>query len=245
MKTEDVTIVVPSFRKGAAGSAWNDLYLTLASCAYYAADAPVLVGWDGPVEPQPLVTSLRSAFHARPPGLSGSAAFTWCIEKAETERVLLLNDDAVLHPETLRLLVEDWQALANQGTKVGFLGCRSNFIAGEGNIRRGNGGQLGGVAFSSESWILPVETVFPVCALVSRKAYLDAGGFEPALHWYADNLLCFDMRKQGYRHFVSRAYVHHVGMRGTLEEAGRTMAEENERGLAWLRQHRPDYFAKR
>ena len=237
------TIIIPSFRKGSDFRVWDDLRLALASAAYYASECPLLVGWDGPaldINPGPPLAT----FEERPKGLSGPAAYNWCAERVSARHLVLMNDDAVFHPDTISRLVEDWNILRSKRQKVGFLGCRSNFVAGEANIRNPNGGNRTGVDYTSEQSILAVSTVYPVCAMIARSVFLGAGGFQPAINWYSDNLLCFDLAAKGHHHFVSRAYVHHVGMRGTRAEADRSMAEENSRSLAWLEVHRPDYFAR-
>jgi hypothetical protein len=250
-----ITLVIPSFRKGIPSyeyHLWDDLRVCLTSVEAYASDPPdsprnflvdTIVGWDGPREPNRMPADSYVTFLERPKGLSGTAAFNWCVEQAKTERIIMLNDDAVLHPSTLKLLMEDWNQLAQTpDLKMGLLGCRSNFVAGAGNIRQPNGGALGGIAYTSEERVLPVDTVFPVCAMVNKSAYLEAGGLQPALNWYSDNLLCFDLKKSGHSHFVSRAYVHHIGMRGSVSDAGLSMAEENAKGLAWLKANRDDYY---
>lgn len=234
------TILIPSYRSAKTKDTWVDLNVCLASIEAYAPECPRFIGYDG--EPEETLFMYRS-FTRRPPGLSGPAAYTWCAKNVNARHLVLMNDDAVFHPDTVKRLIEDWQTLKSKSTPIGFLGTRSNFVAGAANVRHANGGVLGGLAYSSEDQILAVDTVFPVCAMIDRDVYLDAGGFQPEINWYADNLLCFDLKKKGYQHFVSRAYVHHVGMRGTFAEAGRSMAEENARGLAWLAKNRPDYLA--
>jgi hypothetical protein len=47
------------------------------------------------------------------------------------------------------------------------------------------------------------------------------------------------MTQAGYRHFVSRAYVHHVGSQTMTPE---TWAAEQAASIEYLRQHNPQFL---
>ena len=67
----------------------------------------------------------------------------------------------------------------------------------------------------------------------------EVGGF-PNTNWFADDLCSWDLARLGYRHYVSRAYVHHVGQRATSE--GSSSQRLYDEGIAWLRANRPDFL---
>jgi hypothetical protein len=115
-------------------------------------------------------------------------------------------------------------------------------VKGPQNIRNPNDGALdpSSMFYDSEGLIKPTSMVVPVAAWIEHETFDSVGGFPPT-NWFGDDLMCWDLGQRGYRHFVSRAYVHHVGQRATAQ--GRSSGVLLEEGLAWLREHRPDFFA--
>ncbi len=191
--------------------------------------------------PNPRLVLVRQPEDAR----SYGEAYQFAVERATAEEIILLNDDAVLLPTTVPVLLEDVELLRRHRPPVrpGFVACRSNFAPGAQNIRSPNGGTLRGglVRWTTEQSILAAERVSPIAAWIERRALREIGGFPP-INWFSDDLMCFDLSRRGYTHFVSRAYVHHVGMRATTED-GTTPRDLLEEGLAWVRRHRPDFLA--
>jgi hypothetical protein len=147
------------------------------------------------------------------------------------------NDDVVLTPTTLSLLQEDWQQLHSEKFKVGFLGARSDYVLQDQNIRFPIEGDSNiGVKYKSESYIKQTEVIAPIFAAISRQAW-GAAKF-PHVNWYSDNIICNDLSKAGYEHFVSRAYVHHAGS----QTVGMDFAKCHEEPREWIKANRPDVY---
>lgn len=238
-----MTILIASARNGDPRDPrlWADLALCLESCRLYAPGHAVVCAWRGPREPDlaaphPQLTLVPQPEAARTFG----AAFDALYRQAPGEDLFVLNDDTVLMPDTVALLEEDARLLDRAHPRWGFLGCRTNYAKGPQNIRQPNGAELRGVRYESEAKILEVQAIALVAALVRRSALEAIGGF-PDLNWYSDDLMSWDLARRGYKHFVSRAYVHHVGMRSTGQD--RSMDDLNREGQAWVRKHRPDFAA--
>ena len=239
-----LSILLPAARKATpetAQSAWGDLRVALQSIAAYAPEYEVVVGWNGLEEPENLPANPNMKLVRQAPGITtGSEAWNWCAGQTDAEELLILGDDCVLHPDTLRLMYEDITAITEQlpGTRLGFLGARSNYVKGPQNVRSANGAKSLGLNFDSEANILRAEMIVPVAAWVRHDVFDSVGGFPPT-NWFADDICSWDMVRAGYSHFVSRAYVHHVGERATGQGKGSQVLLEE--GLAWVCRHRPDF----
>ncbi len=240
-----LTIILPAARWStpeSAQSVWGDLRVALASIQAYAPTIDVLVGWNGTEEPNGLPCNPRMRLLRQAPGITtGSEAWNWCAGQTDASELLILGDDCVLHPDTVRLLLEDVDTIGGLCAEpIGFVGCRSNYVKGPQNIRFANGATcLAGIGYETEGQIFGVDMVVPVAAWIRHETFDLVGGFPPT-NWFADDLCCWDLANKGYRHFVSRAYVHHVGERATGQ--GRSSQILLEEGLAWLRANRPDFL---
>jgi hypothetical protein len=151
----------------------------------------------------------------------------------------------VLHPDTLTRLLEDAALITGSGFQIGMLACRSNFAPNMQNIRAANGGTWGGGAFGydTENTVFRAERVSPFCAYVSREASDICGAAD--LEWYSDDIACFDLVNAGYTNWISRSYVHHIGMRssiGATDDAPEVMTRMKADSLAWIRINRPDFW---
>jgi hypothetical protein len=151
------------------------------------------------------------------------------------ETVIIANDDVVLDPNTYWLLCHDRVILKQQGHKVGFLSARSNMASMPQNIRaKQENDSWAGMKWASEETIQQVEWTAPLFASVDREGF---PGFPPT-NFYSDNVACYDMAQEGFKHFNSRAYVHHVGSstigRGFGADSKNTMEAED-----WLKLNRP------
>ncbi len=151
------------------------------------------------------------------------------------ETVIMANDDVVLDPNTYWLLCHDRVLLKQQGHKVGFLSARSNMATMPQNIRaKQENDTWAGMKWASEDTIAQVEWTAPLFASVDKEGW---PGFPP-INFYSDNVACHDMSDDGYKHFLSRAYVHHVGSstigRGHGTDSKNTMEAED-----WLKLNRP------
>lgn len=151
------------------------------------------------------------------------------------ETVIMANDDVVLDPNTYWLLCHDRVLLKQQGHKVGFVSARSNMATMPQNIRaKTENDTWAGMKWASEDTIAQVEWTAPLFASVDQEGW---PGFPP-INFYSDNVACHDMSDDGYKHFLSRAYVHHVGSstigRGHGTDSKNTMEAED-----WLKLNRP------
>lgn len=222
---------------------YADLDVLRMSRRVYCPDVPMIIAWKGDRPPVGIEDEPGEviSFPQPPDAVTfGHACRLLLAESAETadEDLLFLNDDTVLCPDTLQVLQEDLQLLADR--RVGLVGLRSNFVAGTQNIRtrHPHDAAYAGVKWPSESQVIQVRQVFGVAFYVQRSTLNMVPADWTNLHWYSDNLLSYDLAQAGYEHFVSRAYIHHVGSR----TGGRAKwAEMDAEGRAWLTEHRPDF----
>ncbi len=242
-----LAIVIPTYRRGPASeSTWDDLRVCLASIAAYARGFEVVVAWDGPCEPDDLPRNPLMRLIERPKGMPSGIACNWAaMKQTDADDFVLVSDDVVLLPDTLVKLFEDAALLRGNGYQVGMLACRSNFAPGAQNIRAANGGNWSGEVdgYDSERTVLIAERVSPFCAFMTRAAALAAPAAD--VEWYSDDIACFDLHKAGYTNAISRAYVHHIGMRssaGKAQQLPAQMQRLNTEALEWIQKNRPDFW---
>lgn len=181
-----------------------------ASVRHYAPDATLRVF-------RPAPATFGEVYNA-----AMSEVFETCDE------MIVANDDIVLRPDTMRILIEDVDALKLQyGDKVGLVATRADFVRDPQHIRYNDGSQC-----------LEATVVSPLFAWISKKAF-DVAQFGP-LNWYSDDVICEDLNEQGFKNFISRAYVHHVGS----QTVGIDYNKLNNDALPWLRANRPQYLTK-
>ena len=141
------------------------------------------------------------------------------------EQFIIANEDIVLRPDTIELLLQDAGYLSVKGITWGHIACRFDRGARTmQNILRNPLEAEPAIAF--EHWIAPV------CSLIQRSTWIDF----PPINWGSDVIQCRDMTDAGYRVVVSRAYVHHVG--GIT--CGKDAQQDREQSQAWVRQYRPE-----
>lgn len=163
------------------------------------------------------------------PNLNFGQAYNRAVRHAfedypEHDRFIIANEDIVLRPDTINLLLEDADYLDAKDITWGHIACRSDRVARTmQNIARNPFEAEPAIAF--EHWIAPV------CSMIHRKRWIDF----PPINWGSDVIQCFDMTANGYRICVSRAYVHHVG--GIT--CGIDALADREASQAWVREHRP------
>lgn len=150
------------------------------------------------------------------------------------ESVILANDDICLTPTSYQYLGEDLASLAEAGHKVGLLGCRSDYILWPQNIRSTipNDKQVS-LKWESEECIIETDTIAPIWATVSKEAFEAAQ--IPPINWYSDNVWCYDLAQAGYKHFISRSYVHHAGS----QTVGLDHGKNHKEGAPWVQLNRP------
>lgn len=165
-----------------------------------------------------------------------NAALRYAFECFDDAGVIIANDDVVLTPDTMTLMREDVDSLAS--VKLGLVGARSDFVLPAQNIRfpAGEADEFLFLKRISESRIKPAQMIAPIFAYISREAF--AAAQFPPINWYSDNVICEDLTKCGFEHYVSRAYVHHAGSQ-TVGNDGHQLTAEAK---TWLRIHRPEYM---
>jgi glycosyltransferase involved in cell wall biosynthesis len=157
------------------------------------------------------------------------AAYNYAMQKAfEThDEILIANDDIVLNPSTIRVLMEDVATLRATVPRLGLVAARSDSVRYCQNIHHMRNPDP-----------VEVEAVSPILAWISREAF-EAAPFPP-INWYSDDVQCADLSALGYQHFVSRAYVHHVG--------SSTIGHDNQRHIdearPWIVANRPQYATR-
>jgi len=239
---------MPSYRQGKPDDGralWADLRVCLHSIEAYALDDvdEVVIAWEGPWAPDGMPDNPKFRYLERPAGMDMAAAWTWAIEQTHADELIQMGDDSVLHPDTIRMLIEDVEMIRRDQPhrRIGVMGGRSNVVAGAQNIRQPNGGVMNGArGFTSESTIMETEFIFTVLAWYTRAAWEHVGRFPAGCIWGGDMLFSYDLKRLGYTNFISRAYMHHIGWRGS-ELAGGDPAQMKADGDAWLVQNRPDF----
>lgn len=204
-----------------------------ASIKTYAPEHPVL--WsrrDGKIQ-----FSNDTRYHCnvgKSFGESYNAAIQAAFDIWPCETLYIANDDVVLTPSTIFDLERDLALLSE--FKVGLLGCRSDFVLWPQNIRSTieNDSQYG-LKWASENLIKEVPVIAPIFAAITREGWASKVRIPP-INWYSDNIWCHDLSQLGFKHFVSRAYVHHAGS----QTVGRNFESLNKEALAWIKKNRPD-----
>ncbi|NAZ81464.1 hypothetical protein GTR02_06500 [Kineococcus sp. R8] len=243
-----LSILLPAARRSTpedAQTVWGDLRVALASVAAYAPGVDVVVGWSGRERPEHLPPNPHVRLLEQAEGITtGSDAWNWCARQTDADELLILGDDCVLHPDSLRLLLEDVAVVAQVAPQLtpGFVGARSNYVKGVQNVRHGDPATRPAIRFPEEDQVLIADMVVPVAAWIRHETFDSVGGF-PSTNWFADDLICFDLAAKGFTHFVSRSYVHHVGQRATGQ--GRSDHDLWDQGMAWLRENRPDFLREK
>lgn len=158
----------------------------------------------------------------------------------EYDEIIIANDDVVLNPLSYKKLLEDVLTLKEQhGDSLGFVAAHSDSAFPVQNIRYQQGDQFvldrHYCQWSWENEIRESEVVAPLFAWISKEAFSEAQF--PPINWYSDDVICRDLRKKGFKNFISRSYVHHVGS----QTVGQDFGALNAASEPWVRANRPDY----
>ena len=148
------------------------------------------------------------------------------------DEILVCNDDIVFTPTTWAVLLADVAKLRKVVPNLGYVATRSDYARGAQNIRCG-AGRLDFLRFESERSIVETPVIAPICAWIHRDAWVDF----PPINWFSDDVQCADMKR---RHFISRAYVHHVGSQTCGQDAQRCYEDAEP----WLLANRPELHAR-
>lgn len=150
------------------------------------------------------------------------------------DEVIIANDDIVLTPYTWEAMMADIDS-HGRNQDSGWIAARSDYARGWQNIRFQHTFDVNGSLTNlSENMVIETPVVAPIFAYIRRDAWIDF----PPINWYSDDVQCFDMRKSGLKHYISRAYVHHVGSQSVGSDFDQCSIE----ALDWCREHRPDFI---
>ena len=148
------------------------------------------------------------------------------------DEILVCNDDIVFTPTTWAVLLADVAHLRKVVPNLGYVATRSDYARGEQNVRSGRG-KIDFLRYQSERHIIETPVIAPICAWIHRDAWVDF----PPINWFSDDVQCADMKR---RHFISRAYVHHVGSQTCGQDAQRCYEDAEP----WLLANRPELHAR-
>ena len=162
-------------------------------------------------------------------------AYNFIVKEAfkEFDEVVVCNDDIVFTPTTWQSLSEDVSRLKSENIPLGWVACRSDYARGYQNIRIGKG-PMSWFRYETENSIIETDVIAPICAYIQKSDWIDF----PPLNWYSDDVNCLDLQKAGKRHFISRAYVHHVGSQTCGFDAKNLI----ESAKPWIRENRPELY---
>ena len=148
------------------------------------------------------------------------------------DEILVCNDDIVFTPTTWAVLLADVAHLRKVVPNLGYVATRSDYARGEQNVRSGRG-KIDFLRYQSERHIVETPVIAPICAWIHRDSWVDF----PPINWFSDDVQCADMKR---RHFISRAYVHHVGSQTCGQDAQRCYEDAEP----WLLANRPELHAR-
>jgi hypothetical protein len=161
-------------------------------------------------------------FISRDRGSNFGEAYNIAVNEAfeKYDEIIVANDDIVLTPTSYTKLLEDVEHL-KRFNQLGWVVARSDEVR---PLQQGK---------SDQTFEVPV--VSPLFGYVSKKAWVDF----PPINWYSDDVQSLDMSAKGYRHFVSRSYVHHVGS----QTIGQDNTKNHFAAEPWLMENRPELHA--
>jgi len=160
-------------------------------------------------------------FISRNRGSNFGEAYNIAVNEAfkHFDEIIVANDDIVLTPTSYSKLLEDVEHL-KRFNQLGWVVARSDEVR---PLQQGKGD------------VFEVPVVSPLFGYVSKEAWVDF----PPINWYSDDIQSIDMSANGYRHFVSRSYIHHVG--------SQTIGQNNQKNHLdaepWIKENRPDLHA--
>ena len=143
--------------------------------------------------------------------------------------IIVANEDIVLTPTSFDLLIEDKVLLKNHN--VGWLCSRADYVRGLQNIR--DAGEVrNGIKFAEENQVIQSDVLSPLFGMISREAWID---YKP-INWYSDDIQCLQISAAGYKNYISRSYVHHVGS----QTIGMDHNKNDHEARVWLKNNIPE-----
>lgn len=150
--------------------------------------------------------------------------YAMSLEFKNCDEMLIANDDIVLNPHTISLLLSDVAELKKRVPLLGLVAPKSDNVRG-----------IQSVKYNFKTEIQETFTLSPILAWISKEAF-EKVQFPP-INWYSDDVMCADLSALGYRHFFSRSYVHHVGSSTIGHDAAKHVAD----AMPWLLRNRIEY----
>lgn len=217
------------------------LPVLLASLRCYAPNWKLVVATSAPMHHKDSDVPDVRLYHQ---GRNFGEAFQYAVTEAvkffpEEERIVILNDDCVLRPDTASLLETDFDFVESKGHKIGLMVTRSDTVCGPQNVRFAHDGNycLNGTRLFGEHQIVAINVPVPICGMF-RKEVWEAHPIPP-IGWMCENVWSWDMKLAGCLHVMSSAYVHHVGGETV---PGKDKVLNMEESKAWIRENRPAFF---
>lgn len=143
--------------------------------------------------------------------------------------IIVANDDIVLTPSSFDLLIDDKVLLKNHN--LGWLCSRADYVRGLQNIRDA-GETRNGIKFVEENQVIQSDILSPLFGMISREAWVD---YMP-INWYSDDIQCLQISANGYKNYISRSYVHHVGS----QTIGMDHNKNDQEARVWLKNNIPE-----
>jgi N-acetylglucosaminyl-diphospho-decaprenol L-rhamnosyltransferase len=207
---------------------------------------------DGSCDGSDLEAERRGATLLRSPGRGFAAAVNHGVAHSRACLVLLLNSDAFVGPDTVRLLAEPF----GEDPRLGL--CGAALVHEDGSRARSAGRCLTlGHALRLNLGLPPAPppegrglaptTFAPLaCVLVRREAWDDVGGLDERFHFYfEDHDLCWRLAERGWRLAVrwDAQAVHREGGSSRARSAQRWFPRYHESRLRYLRKRYPRAWA--
>ena len=143
--------------------------------------------------------------------------------------IIVANDDIVLTPSSFELLLRDRELLPED---TAWVSAKSDYVRGHQNIREFK--QRDGIRYVEEAKIIPTEIISPLFAYIEKDKWVD---YEP-INWYSDDIQCLQIRANGYKNYVSRSYVHHVGS----QTIGMDHQKNQDEAVTWIKENKPELY---
>lgn len=141
--------------------------------------------------------------------------------------VIVANDDIVLTPSSYELLLADVELLPED---TAWVSAKSDYVRGYQNIREFK--QREGIRYVEERKIIPTEIISPLFGYIHKDKWVD---YKP-INWFSDDIQCLEIRANGYKNYVSRSYVHHVGSQTIGMDHGKNHREAEQ----WIKENMPE-----
>jgi hypothetical protein len=136
------------------------------------------------------------------------------------DEIIVANDDIVLTPTTYQLLTEDVKQFS-QWQPPGWIVARADYV---------RPAQI--AAHLEPNLVYPTNQCSPLFGYVTKKAWVNY----PPINWYSDDIQCLEMAKIGFKHYISRAYVHHAGS----QTIGMDHRKNHLEAEPWIKANKPD-----